>query len=437
MTPTPADYVRRNKHGVYEYYRRVPLAVAEKFGRPFIKTSLKTKDPRAALDKAAAVHTAAQEAFAAIDAGNDNETPMAQYTAAVRAAQSLGFGYKPASEAASGPDAAARIMAAIEAEPRSTAAFRGVLGIAPDPSPRLSEILKAYERHNAAGLTGMSPRQVHKHLLSRKRALTYAQGVLGDAKVSEITRADVLRFKEWWESKIADGGLKAYSANRCLSDIKGMLAVIDTALQTDYRAPWNAARVKETNANRLNKRSPFPPEWVQTRILAPDALSALNEDARFVVYVMAETGARLGEVCNLRPEDVSLDDPVPFIEIADRADRRQKTTHSIRRIPLVGVALWAMRQRPAGFPRYRDKADSASATINKTMRAAGLMPTDRHTIYSLRHTFQDRIENAGASDRMQADLMGHEFGRPTYGDGAALERRRDFLESIKFAVRWA
>lgn len=56
------------------------------------------------------------------------------------------------------------------------------------------------------------------------------------------------------------------------------------------------------------------------------------------------------------------------------------------------------------------------------------MPTDDHTVYSLRHSFQDRIENANCSDRMQADLMGHEFGRPRYGDGPEMKRRQAFLE---------
>lgn len=436
MNDGASDFVRKNAHGVFEYYRRTPHEIAAKTGKKHIKKSLRTRDHRSALDRAELIHTALQNEWAAIAAGNDNNGPMAQYLAAVRAAQSLGFSYRPAAEAASGADFADRITAAHEMESRSIAAFRGITGTAPDPSPRLSEIFSAYKKHNAAGLTGMSPRQLHKHEVSRKRAIKYATGVLGNAKVSEITRADVLRFKEWWEEKITDGKLKAYSANRCLSDVKGMLAVIDAALQKDYRAPWIGARVKETNANKLGKRAPFSPEWVQAQILAAGALDSLNEDARLIVYTMAETGARLGEVCNLRPEDVALEGDVPYIEIADRADRRQKTEHSIRRIPLVGVALWAMKQRPSGFPRYRDKSDSASATINKTMRAAGLMPTNRHTIYSLRHTFQDRIENAGASDRMQADLMGHEFGRPTYGDGAEMARRRSFLEGIAFRGWW-
>ncbi len=95
-----------------------------------------------------------------------------------------------------------------------------------------------------------------------------------------------------------------------------------------------------------------------------------------------------------------------------------------------GIALTAMTGRPSVFPLYQDKADAASAKINKFLINAGLRPTARHTVYSFRHTFKDRIENAGASDRMQADLMGHEFRRPTYGSGAEIKRRQDFLATI-------
>ncbi len=159
----------------------------------------------------------------------------------------------------------------------------------------------------------------------------------------------------------------------------------------------------------------------------------MNLDARCIVYIMIESGMRLGEVCNLRPEDIVLNDEVPHLEVAERTDRRQKTEYSIRRIPLVGVALWAAKQYPEGFPRYQDKADAASALINKIMKKEELRLTRLHTLYSFRHTFQDRIENAGVSDRMQADLMGHEFGRPIYGDGSEMKRRQALLEKIKFA----
>ena len=443
-----SKYVECQPNGIYRYYRRVPQEVLAKTGgSPHLKKSLKTKNHKEALDRAEAIHRATQTLWMTIASGNDNATTIEQYENAVKAAQSLGFTYRPVADVAAGSlrELADRVAAAGRHIESSTI-VRGVTGTAPSPDPRISNIWELYEKHNKAGLTGMSPRQLAKHKVSRERAIKYLQDELQNAKLSEITRNDVLRFRDWWVEKIAAGvemadgtkkeSLKAYSANRSFSDIKGMLSVIDDALHTNYRLAWDKVRLKETNATKLDKRLPFPASWVRERILAEGALDNLNEEARHIVYIMVETGMRLGEVCNLRPQDIRLDDEVPHVEVAERTDRRQKTDYSIRRVPLVGVALWAAKRHPGGFPRYADKADSASAIINKIMDKNGMRPTKKHTVYSLRHTFQDRIENADASDRMQADLMGHEFGRPTYGDGAEMKRRQEFLEGIKFDVPW-
>lgn len=421
--------------GIYRYYRRVPTEVAKYDKRVYVRQSLKTKNLKEAIERAEAIHKAVEALWKAMLAGNENATAYEQYAAAVAAAQSLGFTYLP-SEAAAAVDAEELIRrAAIAKENRSVSAtiVQGALGIAPDPAPRLSNVWSLYEEHNASGLTGMSKNQLRAHKNSRKRAIRYAIEALdGDRELGGIKRPDILAFRSWWTEKIAREKLKAYSANRCFSDIMGMLTIIDDALKTNYKEPWGKSRLKETNATKLGTRPPFPIDWVQQKILAPGALDDMNEDAQMIVYAMVETGARLGEICNLRPQDIRLDDEVPHIEVAERDDRRQKTDYSIRRIPLVGVSLWAMKKRPQGFPRYADNANAASALINKIMKKHGLCPTKRHTVYSLRHTFQDRIENAQASDRMQADLMGHEFGRPRYGDGPEMKRRQEFLDRIKF-----
>ncbi len=414
--------IRDERSGVYRYIRRVPREVAHLEERTHVKQSLKTKNLKDALERAESIHRAAETLWRAMLAGNDNQSAMAQYHAAVQAAQSLGFTYQPAAEAAvtsSLLEINERFKVAEAHYGKSPAVVNAAMGTAPAPSPRLSNIWELYAEHNASGLKGMSPDQLRKHKVSRLRAIEYAKEALGsDMELRAIKRPDVLKMRGWWLTKIETEKLKAYSANRCFSDLKGMLTVIDDALQTEYRTAWDKVRLKETTATKLGKRPPFPVAWVQEKILAPGAMDTMNEDARLIVYTMVETGARLGEICNLRPQDIRLEDDVPHIEIAEREDRVQKTEYSIRRIPLVGVSLWAMKQRPNGFPRYADSADAASALINKVMLSAGLRPTNRHTCYSLRHTFQDRIENAECSDRMQADLMGHEFGRPTYGDGA-------------------
>ncbi|APG91097.1 DUF6538 domain-containing protein [Sinorhizobium americanum] len=425
--------VKHPASGIYRYYRRVPTDVAHLDKRSHIKKSLKTKSLKTALERGQLVHDAAEDFWRALLAGNENDNAFARYEAAVKIVHSLGYTYKPVTELATGPfDELHERLTVARRHASQPAIVEAVLGVVVEPSPRLSDIWTLYERHNAAGLTGMSKDQLRKHKTSRKRAIRYAIEELGDVELAGVRRRDVLRLREWWTSKIAREGLTAYSANRCFSDIMGMLSVIDDALHTDFHLAWERARIKETNATKLKKRPPFPIAWIREKILAPGALDNMNEDARFIVYAMVETGLRLGEVCNLRPQDIRLDDEVPHVEVADREDRRQKTDYSIRRVPLVGVSLWAMRKRPEGFKRYQDKADHASALINKVMRNAKLFPSADHVIYSLRHSFQDRIESAGCSERMQADLMGHEFGRPKYGDGADMEQRQEFLQEIAF-----
>jgi len=427
--------VKHPVSGIYRYYRRVPTEVAHLDNRTHVKQSLKTKILKDALEKAQSVHDAAESLWRALLTGNDNETAFARYEAAVKLAQSLGFTYRPAADVAALPldEIERRLAVVAENLDRSQTIVDAVAGTVDEPSPRLSNVWTLYEQHNAAGLTGMSKNQLRKHKISRERAITYAVDVMGDLELGAIARPDVLKFRQWWTDKIIDEGLKADTANRSFSDIMGMLTPIDAALHTNYHAVWEKARIKETNATKGRSRPPFAGEWITGKILLPGAMDMLDADARLVVYTMVETGARLGEICNLRPQDIRLDDEVPHIEVAERSDRRQKSDYSIRRVPLVGVSLWAMRQRPQGFAKYQDNADSASALINKVLRNNGLMPTDDHTVYSLRHSFQDRIENANCSDRMQADLMGHEFGRPRYGDGAEMKRRQAFLQGIMFA----
>jgi integrase len=172
-------------------------------------------------------------------------------------------------------------------------------------------------------------------------------------------------------------------------------------------------------------------ETLRNRILVPSALSGLNEQARWFFYAMSETGARISELTGLQPEDIVLDAAIPHISIKDRPGRPLKTPQSQRMIPLVGFALDAFRACPKGFPRYADRSDSLSALVNKYLKTRNLLPSEEHSVYSLRHSFQDRLLAVNAPDRVQAELMGHKFIRPVYGDGATLQQKREWMERVK------
>ena len=59
-----------------------------------------------------------------------------------------------------------------------------------------------------------------------------------------------------------------------------------------------------------------------------------------------------------------------------------------------------------------------------------LKETSRHTAYSIRHYVEDALLAAQVDDRIRADIMGHKYNRPIYGEGGGLLGRRDALAKI-------
>ncbi|MEW8332977.1 MAG: hypothetical protein AB2692_18730, partial [Candidatus Thiodiazotropha sp.] len=58
--------------------------------------------------------------------------------------------------------------------------------------------------------------------------------------------------------------------------------------------------------------------------------------------------------------------------------------------------------------------------------------TPKHTLYSLRHTFKDRLRDAQAPEEIIDELMGHKKSGPKYGRGHILERKYEWMEKIAF-----
>ena len=428
---------KRTDSNVYFYYRRVPKAVQHLDRRGVIRISLSTTDEVEARVAARRLDRELEDLWAALAMGHDTTAAFERYEAAVSVAKMLGFSYRPVREigAASIEEIVERVLAA-KSRRNEPAVVEAILGGAPDPDVMVSDLWKVYHRHRAAELKGMSPRQLEKHRRSRERAMENVQAVLGNMALKDITRGDVRRYRDSWAERVAAGEITAETANRGFADVKGMISVVDEALQTEFSTPWRSMNIRRRGKNKEKKRTrpPYSSDFIQTKLLRPGVLNGLNLDARLIVYTMVETGLRLGEACNLRGHgiDVFIDAKIPYVEIEERDDREQKTAYSIRRVPLVGVSLWALRQAKHGFKRYFDKGDSASAVINKFLRENGLRPSPKHSVYSLRHSFQDRLLAAGAPDRLQTDLMGHEFDREVYGEGASMEQKLELLTRIKF-----
>jgi integrase len=257
---------------------------------------------------------------------------------------------------------------------------------------------------------------------------TFIEVVGGDRSMSAVTRADVLSFRQHLQDRIVAGEIAIDTANKIIGHVAGMFGTINDVNQLGLPALFVKARI---SGGKDTQRVAFDPAFVQERIFAEGVFEDLNPEARAIVYLMAETGLRPSEACNLDRSTIQLQHKIPHVQV--RPDGRQmKTDDSRRDIPPVSVALKVMRKHPEGFPRYRDKADSLSALVNKALSTRNLRPEPGQSLYSLRHTFEDRLTAVEAPEKVVASLMGHKWHRPRYGKGPSLELKRKWLKRIAF-----
>ncbi|HEY8575642.1 MAG TPA: tyrosine-type recombinase/integrase [Devosia sp.] len=307
-----------------------------------------------------------------------------------------------------------------------------VLGGEARPRLRISDLPDEYEKLLRAKLASFSEGQRTRWKNPKAKAVKNFVAAVGDKFLDETTRADAVTFREWWQDKLAADGLEIGTANKDIGHMNKMWRELDMANHLGLPQIFSRLRMEgETTGNR----AAFSPEEANTIILSPD-LDRLNDEARDILLIVAELGMRPSEVCGVLPHHIQLETAIPFVDITPE-DRQLKNAQSERSIPLVGNALAAFRRHPDGFPTYRDKADTLSATVNKALRKAKLLPTKDHSLYSFRHAFEDRLIEVETPDKVVASLMGHKFQRPKYGKGPSLELKRNWLNKVLLPHRGA
>jgi integrase len=426
----------------WHYQRRVPTEYASVDGRGVIRKALKTQSLEVARARRDALVEADDQYWMKLSLEGDMPPDMAVglYRAARQRAMARGFIYSPASELA---DVAslADIMQRLQSIPTqpepSTVEAEAVLGLVDRPSVKISKAMEIYcDEIAVSELLGKSEEQKKSWRKVKMRALKNFIKVVGDVPMHKITREHARKYYNWWAARVApkDGSkpLTTNSANRDLGNIRKL-----------YREFWEyeGDENRENPFRNLNfaKQPPkdvpcFSDEFVQTRFLKPGIFQGLNAEATLIVYAMIETGCRPSELSNILPENIKLDADVPYIQIRSRADRQLKAVASSRDIPLVGCALEAFKRAPDGFPRYRNKGNHMSKAIMDALRVRGLQATPDHRLYSLRHSFEKRMLEAGLDYGLRCLLMGHKNSRPSYGDGGSMVYRRDELLKIAHPI---
>ncbi|ABD54914.1 DUF6538 domain-containing protein [Jannaschia sp. CCS1] len=414
---------------LYHLRRRVPRRYCGVEPRETVWISLHTDSETVAMSKADRAWSQMIEAWEARLAGNSDDAE-ARYEAARDLARVRGFRYLDVGAVAKLPveDVVERVEA-IPATMDQLDAIEGaaLLGAAPEPCTTVTKTLELYWTLAREKTFGKSEDQLRRWEAPRKKAIKNFVAIVGDKDIANITRDDMLDFRQHWLDRIEAGEVTANSANKDLIHLGDVLKTVNTMKRLGLMLPLGELSFKQGEART---RPPFSEDWITTRLLAPGALDGLNDQARGILLGMVNTGYRPSEGAALTADTIRLDCDVPHISI--EADGRQLKSHFARRvIPLAGASLEAFKQFPDGFPRYRNSA-SLSAVVNKFLRTNGLLETPRHSFYSLRHSFEDRMLAAGIDDRIRRDLFGHRLDRERYGKGASLEHVAELVGRVAF-----
>lgn len=432
-----------NKLGRWQYTRRVPSYVSHLDGRVTIRVGLRTASIEVARHRRDAMKLADDEYWSMLlsNDGLDNSTIEGdvirnRYRSAKNRAIARGYLYSPVNnlaELASLGEILHRISAVKNQPQAETIEAEALLGGVEEAHMPVSKAFSLYcDRLSVGTKKGKSEGQKKTWLKPKQRAISNFIKLFGDLPMDQITRKHGQEFYKWWGKRVnpEDGskGLNPNSANRDLGNMR-----------TLYKSYWayDGDETRQNPFKNLNYTEnfykdipPFEDDWVRSKILKPGIFNGLNEEAKLIIYALIETGCRPSEIANLRPEHIKLNQNVPHIQIRARANRQLKTNSAIRDIPLVGVSLEAMRLAPNGFPHYRDKGSLLSAALMKAFKHRNLFPSKDHRIYSFRHSFEKRMQEAGVDYGLRCTLMGHANNRPSYGDGGSLSFRQS--ELLKF-----
>lgn len=356
--------------------------------------------------------------------------PIWGFKAAQARAQLAGLTYHAAHDVAKRPIAEVldRLEMVVSTSGEIDAlAAQAYLGGATPANPTVSQLLEVVLNAGLQRNLGQSANQLYRWRTKRIAAVKSFMAAFGDLRITEIDHHLMFEFRARLVDRLMANEIKAATVNFIMSVFRTTLK--EAGFILGFNVPGAAARLK-IMTGRGKVRPPFSNVWISDHLLAPRALDGLDRECRGILLGMINTGYRLSEGANLIAGHVRLDTDIPHIVIRSQ-DRHLKTPHSARMIPLIGVSLEAFRHCPEGFPSWRDRP-SLSAKLNNFLARAQLLETKSHTTTSLRHSFSDRLMDAGVDERIRSDLMGHKYRGQSYGRGASPQLLMETIQKISF-----
>lgn len=291
---------------------------------------------------------------------------------------------------------------------------------APTPKPR-QRAVKAVTLRDVFLRWKAAKKRSEDSVNTCDRSLKIFEDTQGQPAIEAITRAMGDAFRAHllgldWSSK---------TKHDRMTWVKSLLKYACRDLELIPRNPWEGLEIEHKTEKR---RAPWTLEQMRAFFGMPlfqsydlPATWRAGKDAAYWIPLLGlYTGARIGELCQLRVEDIDSDQSGAFIRISEEADgAKVKTEAGLRSVPVHSelvrlgfleyveatrktgaVSLWpAMRFRegkPGGY--FSDWFGSFRKTC----------PIEIPDFHSLRHTVRTAMTEARIAEAVQDRITGHE-----------------------------
>jgi len=239
-----------------------------------------------------------------------------------------------------------------------------------------------------------------------------------------------------WLSALAKGGATSKTIGRILSFLRGYWRYLREEGVT--KADPFAGLSPPSTARKAKGWVPFTPAQVVD--LRNRASEKGDHELVDLIELGMWSGARVEELCALKVPEVDLTGK--SFNIADA-----KTEAGVREVPIHESLLPTMKcligKRTDGYVladltenKFGDRSNAIGKRFGKLKAKAGFGRA--HVFHSIRKTVVTQLENAGVSENLAADIVGHEKPRITYGlysGGATLEVKRAALAKLAYPQR--
>jgi integrase len=191
-------------------------------------------------------------------------------------------------------------------------------------APNLLDALDVYIQLKGAGRS-------EYFITTARRNIDYVIKCLGCRPIDQYTSADAAKYRDW----LVEKGLASSSVKRVFSSVRAVVNLAINELGVDSKNAF--AGVYLAFRGDAKKRKPLSNK---TLIHLQKACMEADDDLRWLIAMISDTGMRLAEAAGLHVDDIVLGD-VPYVYVKPHSWRSLKTASSERKIPLVGASLWA------------------------------------------------------------------------------------------------